>query len=80
MEIENDFGFTFVDGEELNTAKTGLTSQLQELYDAIIPLLKNLRANPEKDTIVWPNRKEKIEQFKQKIDAIVGDSVIKRKL
>lgn len=79
-EIEHDFGFTFVDGEEVNMAKNGLTSQLQELYDSIIPLLKNLRANPEKDTIVWPNRKEKIDQFKTKIDKIVGDSVTKRKL
>jgi len=80
IEPEDDFGFTFSNGEEIVLAKDELTSQLQQLYNAIIPLLKNLKANPTQDTIVWPNRQEKIDNFKQKIDGIVGESITKKKI
>jgi hypothetical protein len=50
------------------------------LYNAIIPLLKNLKANPDKDTIVWPNRAVKIDEFKTKIDKIVGDTITRKKI
>ena len=80
MEHEDDFGFTFSNGEEHILAKDELTSQLQELYNAIIPLLKNLKANPKQDTIVWPNRVEKIDNFKTKIDNIVGNSISRKKI
>lgn len=79
-EFDDDFGFTFSSGEETILAKDELTSQLQQLYNAIIPLLKNLKANPTQDTIVWPNRQEKIDNFKTKIDKIVGDSITKKKI
>lgn len=79
-EPEDDFGFTFSNGEEHIIVKDELTSQLQQLYDAIIPLLKNLKANPKQDTIVWPNRVEKIDNFKIKIDKIVGDSISRKKI
>lgn len=77
---ENDFGFSFSDEKETLLASEELTNQLQLLYNAIIPLLKNLKANPDKDTIVWPNRVEKIDQFKTKIDNIVGDKITRKKL
>jgi hypothetical protein len=80
MDIDHDFGFTIVDESEITSGQDELTSQLQKLYNAIIPLLKNLKANPEKDMIVWPNRSEKIDEFKAKIDAIVGDSVTKKRI
>lgn len=79
-EPDDDFGFTFSNGEEIILVKDELTSQLQQLYNAIIPLLKNLKANPTQDTIVWPNRQEKIDNFKTKIDKIVGDSITKKKI
>ena len=78
--MEYDFGFTIVDQTEINNPQDELTSQLQKLYNAIIPLLKNLKANPEKDVIMWPNRVEKIDEFKAKIDEIVGDSVTRKKI
>lgn len=78
--IDDDFGFTLVSEKELSSGQDQLNSQLQQLYNAILPLLKNLQANPDKEYILWPNRTEKINQFKQKIDEIVGDSVIKKKL
>ena len=37
--------------------------RLDRLYNAITPLLNNLKANPEKEYILWPNRVEKVEQF-----------------
>lgn len=54
---------------------TELTEKLQALYDSIIPLLKNLKANPDKDYILWPDRSAKIDSFKRKIDNIVGSNI-----
>tara|TARA_X000000950_G_scaffold167346_1_gene204371 strand:+ start:4581 stop:4847 length:267 start_codon:yes stop_codon:yes gene_type:complete len=79
-----DFGFTAVDESELEavqkaTTKVESTSskaeeaeeKLNKLYNAILPLLTNLKKNPEKEYILWPNRVEKVEQFEDLISAIV---------
>jgi len=79
-----DFGFTAVDENELeavqklsNEASTVAASaeeneeKLNKLYNAILPLLSNLKANPEKDYIYWPNRTEKVEAFEDLISGIV---------
>lgn len=71
-----DFGFTAVDETELQVvqdaareaeviANTANDAQLKldNLYNAIQPLLNNLKANPEKEYILWPNRIEKVEAF-----------------
>jgi len=71
-----DFGFTAVDENELEavqkaaeTASTAsstadeLQTKVDKLYNAIGPLLNNLKKNPEKEYIYWPNRIEKVEQF-----------------
>jgi len=52
-----------------------LQDKLQSLYNSILPLLKNLKANPDKEYILWPGRTAKIDAFKTKIDKIVGSSV-----
>jgi len=74
-----DFGFTAVTEEELEVvselqerADKTLTYQtrLEHLYNAIQPLLNNLKANPEKDYIYWPNRLEKVEAFSDMLDEI----------
>jgi hypothetical protein len=44
--------------------------KLDELYNAITPLLNNLKANPEKEYINWPNRVEKVEAFETYIQSI----------
>ena len=75
-----DFGFTAVDEDELSAvqeAKTTITQvsttaettqeRLDRLYNAVIPLLTNLKANPEKEYILWPNRTAKIEEFEAKL-------------
>jgi tetrahydromethanopterin S-methyltransferase subunit B len=71
-----DFGFTAVTEDELEkvqeittqvqqteTSLTSLQGKVDDLYNAIIPLLTNLKKNPEKDYIHWPNRLDKVEQF-----------------
>ena len=81
----NDFGFSAVDESELETVRVAaeeketLTQQLKtvdnranSLYDAILPLLHNLKKNPEKDYIFWPNRTAKIDAFEDKIAIIMN--------
>lgn len=74
-----DFGFTAVTEEELESSQkaaaaettAGETSErLEKLYNAVIPLLTNLKKNPEKEYILWPNRLAKVEQFETLITNI----------
>ena len=78
-----DFGFTLVDEDELDIVqevkaevesvvsnKETTTKRLDNLNNAIQPLLNNLKQNPEKEYIKWPNRLEKIEQFEGVIQKI----------
>ena len=80
-----DFGFTAVDENELEvvqkastTAQTAtqsvevLESKVNDLYNAILPLLTNLKKNPEKEYIHWPNRISKVEEFETYISTIVS--------
>lgn len=82
---EFDFGFTAVDETELEAVQQATTvaqqsnqsvEQLEEkinkLYNSILPLLSNLKKNPEKEYILWPNRTAKIEEFENLISAIVN--------
>jgi hypothetical protein len=71
-----DFGFTLVDEDELDSAKAVAAStasasnaqdRLDKLFNAITPLLNNLKANPEKEYIKWPNRVDKVEAFEGQI-------------
>lgn len=84
--IDDDFGFSFVDEdfEEVKTqaqelqknSKTDkeniddLRHRLEVMYNSINPLLENLKSNPDKTTIYWPNRTAKIESFQKKLKQI----------
>ena len=71
-----DFGFTAVDEDELEAVQkvsataSSAEERLNKLYNAIVPLLNNLKANPEKDYILWPNRLSKVEQFEDHLQKI----------
>ena len=78
-----DFGFTAVDESELKAVQevskkaetlgaNALNTQekLDKLYNAIQPLLANLKKNPEKEYILWPNRVEKVDQFEDMLRKI----------
>lgn len=78
-----DFGFTLVDEQELDAVQQATQQvesvsssaqstqeRLDQLYNAVQPLLNNLKQNPEKEYILWPNRLDKIEQFEDYIQKI----------
>lgn len=78
-----DFGFTAVDEDELDIvqskaqdledaklASATTEERLNSLYNAIVPLLNNLKKNPEKDYILWPNRLTKVEEFEDYLQKI----------
>jgi len=82
-DIFDDFGFTAVDESELNVyqeaqqkvaettqAANATQDKVDALYNAIQPLLNNLKANPSKEYILWPQRLEKIEQFETYLQGI----------
>lgn len=72
LDESDDFGFTFADSNEIKAKVETTENKLEGLRNMIMPLLKNLMKNPDKDTIVWPNRKQKIEDFIKKMDAYIN--------
>ncbi len=79
--FENDFGFSTVDTAEiqgynqseidsLKLENEDLNRRLDKMQVAINKLLTNLSKNPEQELIKWPNRLQKITEFKQKLDRI----------
>jgi len=78
-----DFGFTAVDEDELQAVQqtaakaddaeqlaTTTQERLDKLYNAVVPLLNNLKKNPEKEYILWPNRLAKVEEFETHLQSI----------
>jgi hypothetical protein len=72
IDDEFDFGFTAVDFDptavqaEVDETKT----RLQQVEALILPLLRNLQKNPEKEYIHWPNRAPVIQKQIDRILAI----------
>jgi glucose-6-phosphate isomerase len=78
-----DFGFSFTSEIEDNISKLeeqqktkdeiieNLENKINILYETITIFLDNLTKNPEKATIHWPNRVEKITEYKKKIKMIL---------
>ena len=76
----NDFGFSIVNGDDVNEV-LGLKTEIDRLEDRadywkeraeqmlemLAPFFDNLRKNPEKDYIYWPNRVTKIKEFEDKL-------------
>jgi hypothetical protein len=67
---EDDFGFSIVDEKDLITTDT----KAQQLRDMIMPLLTNLKANPDKDIIKWngADRVKRINDFIRKMDQVLS--------
>ena len=83
--VNFDFGFTAMTEDELSIVQESkaqaesasqtaeqASAKAQIMYEAIIPLLNNLKANPEKDYIYWPNRYEKLDTFADKLHQILS--------
>jgi hypothetical protein len=81
-----DFGFSFSDediyqvkeiSEKIQQERQDLSETVEELQDriqllhkSILPFLDNLCKYPEKSTIHWPDRVNKITQFKARLKQI----------
>ena len=83
VDLDFDFGFTAVDENELQAVQDAQKAagdvevqanttqeKLDKLYNAIQPLLANLKKNPEKEYILWPNRVDKVDQFEDMLRKI----------
>lgn len=69
---DDDFGFSFIDSQESQAELQSTADKLQGLKNMIMPLLLNLMKDPKKDTILWPNREEKIKAFIKKMDDYIN--------
>jgi hypothetical protein len=74
-EPDYDFGFSFSDESELaapvrTSAVEEYKSKLKEVEDLVLPLLNNLKKNPDKPYIKWENRVPVIDAQIEKIIAI----------
>lgn len=64
---EDDFGFSFATEEDIKPND----DRAEKLRKMIMPLLNNLKMNPEKEMIVWPDRVKKIDDFIKKMNKVV---------
>lgn len=69
--VNFDFGFT-TETEDDIVKSSSTNKKAQQLFDAIKPLLDNLRKNPEKEMIRWPDRKKKVDEFEKRLKAILN--------
>lgn len=65
-----DFGFTTHSEEDIKQEGNDRT---RAMYDAIMPLLNNLKKDADKSPIInWPNRAAKIDQFITRLNKILN--------
>ena len=77
-QIQNGLVANSGNADELNVYKEMLEQQvsrkLQEVERLILPLLYNLKKNPDKEYIYWPNRTAKIDSQIQRILGVTRGS------
>ena len=85
LDFDTDFDFGFGFSDDLTDAVNEKEQQAQTLmqqaqiahdkaltmYKMIMPLLNNLKKNPDKPNIVWPDREKKIDEFIKKLDNVL---------
>lgn len=66
-----DFGFSMVSEDELPVRED--QTKLNKLRDMIMPLLLNLKNNPDKDLISWPGKQriKSIDVFINKMNKLI---------
>ena len=65
-----DFGFTSIAEDEINKPEE---DRARAMYDAIMPLLRNLARDADKNAYIhWPDRSKKIDQFITKLNVILN--------
>lgn len=72
IDTEFDFGFDFEDDmSEAVYEAAKAQNKAETMYKMIMPLLNNLKKNPHKPNIVWPDREKKIDEFIKKLDTVL---------
>jgi hypothetical protein len=76
LDEDFDFGFTSVSEDIFTQAQLTVEesqAKAEAMYKLVLPLLNNLAKDAEKNAYIhWPNRKEKIEAFKKKLQSLIG--------
>jgi hypothetical protein len=81
LDDDFDFGFSsiseddFIVREEkaVSNAVQGVQNKVERMYNMVLPLLNNLAKDGDTNAYIhWPNRVEKIDQFKKKLLEIVN--------
>jgi hypothetical protein len=74
IDLDFDFGFTTSSEEEIKQeGKQEGIDKAKHMYDAIMPLLTNLKKDADKNPIInWPHRGEKIDLFITKLNKILA--------
>lgn len=72
-----DFGMDFADDLQEIVADQSIKANAAEaktqmMFDMIMPLLNNLKKNPDKPNIVWPDREKKIDEFIKKLQNVLN--------
>lgn len=70
--MSEDFGFTFESSDDIDKKVLASDDKARAMYDAIKPLLDNLKQNPEKDLIRWPGRHAQVAKFEEKLLLILN--------
>jgi len=76
IDTDFDFGMDFADDLQEVVADQSIKTNIaeakaQKMFDMIMPLLNNLKKNPEKPNIVWPDREKKIDLFIEKLHNVL---------
>jgi len=78
FDVDTNFDFGFEFSDDLTDAVTEKEQQAaiaqnkaETIYKMIMPLLTNLKKNPDKPNIVWPDREKKIDEFIKKLDNVL---------
>ena len=68
FETVQDFGFTAQ--EDVTPIATSAEEKLATIKKMVFNLLDNLAKDPDKPTLYWPNRAEKVKQFKAELQKV----------
>lgn len=72
IEDDWDFGFSTFNEEEIKETYKTEDGRAQQIYDAVLPLLNNLKKDADTNPYIhWPNRAEKINEFIAKLNTIL---------
>lgn len=72
IDLDGEFDFGFTTGTEDDYKQEGY-DKAKALYDAIMPLLLNLKKDADKNPIInWPDRAAKIDLFITKLNKILA--------